>query len=192
MKNNTNIYDIDGEMIRQAGDNHHFTIEEIQEKIQKYQDKLKALSEKEDSTEEDKKLAATYQNYIRNLVNYELDLMSKMSQEEFTEYLTKNMPKTTAEQTEKALNELKNDVETRENSEDEVSGPTTGDNESVGNEESGDDQAIERVVSDVHEERPITQDSLLVERDDVKPIQMDEYVLPIGEASDEYVEFEEK
>ena len=192
MKNNTNIYDIDGELIRQAGDNHQFTMEEVQKKVQNYQDKLKILSEKENPTEEDTKLAAVYQTYIRNLMKYQLDLMSKMSQEEFTEYLTKNMPKTTSEQVEKALNDLKNDTETGESTEDEVSGSVTEDNESVGDEESGDDQAEQWVVGHVHEERPITQDSLLVERDDVKPTSMDEYVSPIGEAFDEYAEFEEK
>lgn len=36
MKNNTNIYDIDGEIIRQAGDNHQFSIDEAKEKIQHY------------------------------------------------------------------------------------------------------------------------------------------------------------
>lgn len=176
MKNNTNIYDIDGELIRQADDNHQFTMEEVQKKVQNYQDKLKILSEKENPTEEDTKLAIVYQTYIRNLMKYQLELMSKMSQKEFTEYLTKNMPKTTSEQVEKALNDLKNDTEIGESTEDEVSGSVTGDNESVGDEEPRDDQAEEWVVGHVHEEGPITQDSLLVERDDVKPTKMDEYV----------------
>lgn len=40
MKNNTNIYDVDGEIIRAAGDNHRFTIEEAQSKIKYYREKI--------------------------------------------------------------------------------------------------------------------------------------------------------
>jgi hypothetical protein len=36
MKNNSNIYDIDGNIIRPAEDNHRFTIDEAKEKVQFY------------------------------------------------------------------------------------------------------------------------------------------------------------
>ena len=79
MKNNTNIYDIDGEIIRPAGDNHHFTIDEAKEKIQVYQAKIKELTEKEDKTEEDLKKLAIYQDYCKNLMNYEWAELMKMN-----------------------------------------------------------------------------------------------------------------
>lgn len=194
MKNNTNIYDIDGEIIRPAGDNHHFTIDEAKEKIQVYQAKIKELTEKEDKTEEDLKKLAIYQDYCKNLMNYEWAELMKMNKNDFTNYLKDNMNsgvgETSAETIEKALNEVKNDIEAGENTTDEVLEASPNDNESTTNEESRDDEAVERVRSSVHEERPITQDSLLVERDGIVN-NMDEYVSPIGEASDEYVEYKE-
>lgn len=194
MKNNTNIYDIDGEIIRPAGDNHHFTIDEAKEKIQVYQAKIKELSEKEDPTEEDIKKIKIYQDYCKNLMNYEWKKLMEMNKDDFTSYLKDNMNsgigKTSAETVEKALNEVKNDIEAGENTEDEVQGPTPDDNKSTGNEESRDDETVERNVGYIHEERPFTQDDLLVERDGVVN-NMDEYVSPIGEASDEYVDYKE-
>lgn len=127
-------------------------------------------------------------------MNYEWKKLMEMNKDDFTSYLKDNMNsgvgETSAETVEKALNEVKNDIEAGENTENEVSGPTPNDNESTGNEESKDDEAVERVRSSVHEERPATQDSLLVERDGVTN-NMDEYVSPIGEASNEYVEYKE-
>ena len=63
MKNNTNIYDIDGELIRKAGDNHEFTIDEAKEKIENYKKKLENL-DKDDSK------ASIYKTYIDNLQRY--------------------------------------------------------------------------------------------------------------------------
>lgn len=179
MKNNTNIYDIDGEIIRQAGDNHHFSIDEAKEKIQYYQEKIKELSEKEEKTEEDLKKLTIYQDYCKNLMNYEWSELMKMDKNTFTNYLSTNLTnkvgETKEEDINKALNEVKNDIETGENTEDEIPRPTSDNNESIRNEESGDDKAVERNVSDIHEERPITQDSLLVDRDGIVN-NMDEYV----------------
>lgn len=67
MNNNTNIYDIDGELIRAAFDNHEFTVEEAQEKIKYYIEKLKAL----DKEDKDYLLKlSTYNQYVDNLANY--------------------------------------------------------------------------------------------------------------------------
>lgn len=67
MNNNTNIYDIDGDLIRAAGDYHKFTIEEAQEKIKQYIEKLKSL----DKTDKDYALkVSTYNQYVDNLANY--------------------------------------------------------------------------------------------------------------------------
>lgn len=66
-KPKTNIYDIDGKLIRDTEDTHEWTIEEAQERIKYYVELLKAL------TTEDKDYAlkaATYNKYIDNLVSY--------------------------------------------------------------------------------------------------------------------------
>lgn len=66
-KPKTNIYDINGKLIRKAGDNHQFTIEECQERIKYYLELLKAL------TTEDPDYAvkaSTYNQYVDNLVSY--------------------------------------------------------------------------------------------------------------------------
>lgn len=184
MKTNTNIYDIDGEIIREAGDNHHLTIDEAKEKVQYYQAKIKELTEKEDKTEEDLKKLAVYQDYCKNLMNYEWSELMKMNQKDFTNYMSTNLAgkvgETKEEDVNKALNEVKNDIEAGENTDDEVSEASPNNNESATNEESRDDETVERVSGSIHEERPITQDSLLVERDGVETV-MDEYVSPIGE-----------
>lgn len=41
MKNNSNIYDIDGNIIRKAGDNHKFTIEEVEKLVDDLTEKVK-------------------------------------------------------------------------------------------------------------------------------------------------------
>lgn len=67
MNNKTNIYDIDGELIRAAGDNHKFTIDEAQEKLKYYVEKLKQL----DKTDNDYVLKlSVYNQYVNNLANY--------------------------------------------------------------------------------------------------------------------------
>ena len=127
-------------------------------------------------------------------MNYEWSKLMQMDQKTFTDYMSSNLAgkigETKEEDVNKALNELKNDTKTGENTVNEVQETPSDDNESTTNEESGDDEAVKRDVSDIHEERPITQDSLLVERDGVVN-NMDEYVSPMGEASDEYVEYKE-
>ena len=87
-KPKTNIYDIDGKLIRKAGDNHQFTIEEAQERIKYYVELLKALN-KEDKDYALK--AATYNKYIDNLVSY--TIRKKLHEVKFT----KEEPKVDAE-----------------------------------------------------------------------------------------------
>ena len=145
------------------------TIEEAQERMREYGKKAEEHPEKAD----------IYREYIKNLSNYVYNKISAMSQEEFTEYVHKNMPKT--EKTdqadiEKALNELANDTETAGNPENEVQGTISGDSSSTTNEESGDDETVGRELSDIHEERTVSQSDLLVERPDSSPTVMDEYV----------------
>lgn len=105
MKNETNIYDIDGELIRAAGDNHKITVEEAQEMMEKYRQKLQ-------ETDKDDKKAVAYATYMRNLSNYILAQYAAMSPEEFTARLQANAATTTDENTvENALNELKDELE---------------------------------------------------------------------------------
>lgn len=196
MKNDTNIYDIDGELLRAAGDNHVWSIEEAKERVQHYQDKLKDLYAAENPSKEDLQKIKIYETYCKNLMNYEWKMLMSMDKDHFTEYLASQTPdhtnETTQNEVEKALTELKDDIETGNDIENEVSGPIAADNESNADEEPGVIETIERSGSGVQEKRAVSQSDLLVERDDVTPTVMDEYVSPIGEASDEYVEFTEE
>ena len=174
MKNNSNIYDIDGELIRSFDDTHRFTLEEAQNQMEKYRKKLQEMDEKDPK-------AVVYATYMRNLSNYIMTLYATMKPEELQARL-KAQDKLN-EQVNEAIEQLKADIEndrtTEERTEDEIQGGTTGDSEYNTNGESGDDKTIERTISDVHEEGPTTQGDLLVERVDV------------NNNMDEYTEFEE-
>lgn len=82
------------------------------------------------------------------------------------------------EQVKDAIDELskdiENDGETAENTTDEVPAESPADTESTTNEESGDVEIIERGDGDIHEERPLSQSDLLVERGGINT-NMDEY-----------------
>jgi hypothetical protein len=67
MNNTTNIYDIDNNLIRAAGDNKKLTIEEAQERIKHYIEKIKSLDK--ESSDYLLKLS-TYNQYVDNLANY--------------------------------------------------------------------------------------------------------------------------
>ena len=67
MNNTTNIYDIDNNLIRAAGDNKKLTIEEAQERIKNYIEKIKSLDK--ESSDYLLKLS-TYNQYVDNLANY--------------------------------------------------------------------------------------------------------------------------
>lgn len=104
MKNYSNIYDIDNEIVREADDNHQMTIEEAQERMRKYGKKAEENPEKAD----------IYRTYIRNLANYVYNKISQMSSDEFTEYVQKTIPQsqqTAPEDIEKALNEVSESIE---------------------------------------------------------------------------------
>ena len=45
MKNNSNIYDVDGELIRAFDDTHKWSIKEAQEKIEEYRKKIEEVGE---------------------------------------------------------------------------------------------------------------------------------------------------
>lgn len=100
MNNYTNIYDIDGDIIRAAGDNKEMTVEEAQKRILKYKEKI------EKCEENDPKIV-TYNNYISNLTSF---IATHIMQN------NKLIQSTTPlnEQIENAMNELKEQVETEE------------------------------------------------------------------------------
>lgn len=107
MKNNTNIYDIDGELIRKAGDNHEFTIDEAKEKIENYKKKLENL-DKNDSK------SSIYKTYIDNLQRYIFAQYSNMSSDKLIELFGTQNTKTKEEDVTAALTELENDINEEE------------------------------------------------------------------------------
>lgn len=178
MNNNSNIYDIDGELIRSANDPHKWTANEVKEKIEYYRKKLTALADND-------KKAKIYSTYMRNLSSYLISLYAQMPAEELKAEIEAAKQATTQEQVTKAMQELANDInndgEATESTINEVRNTplVTVDNESTTDEEPGDATPIDGGNSDIHEERPISQSDLLVERDGV------------NNNLDEYVQFEE-
>ena len=162
MKTETNIYDINGEIIRQAGDNHEFTLSEAQERLQHYR---KLLDAEKLAEEPDKKKVDTYNIYINNLANYVAYKMTQLSSDELAELIgVNNLKKTDTEDINKALN----DTETTTDTANEIpEGSDSTDTESNTNEEFGDVETIGRKLSNIPEERVLTQSDLLVERDNV-------------------------
>ena len=197
MKNNTNIYDIDGELIRSFEDVHRFTALEATKIHEKYTKKIQDLKLKPELTAEDEKKIKIYETYCKNLQHYIYVEMQGMTKEELEEYYKAIIPErpaeTSKEDIEKALNEVRNDVEIGINPKDEVHKDSPDDNEDDRDGIFGDDAIVRREPCDIPERLSVTQDDLLVEREGVIN-NMDEYVSPIGEASDEYVspiEYEE-
>lgn len=190
MKNNTNIYDIDGELIRRFEDVHRFTALEATKIHEKYTKKIQDLKLKSELTAEDEKKIRIYETYCKNLQHYIYVEMQGMTKEELEEYYKAIIPEkpaeTSKEDIEKALNEVRNDVEIGINPEDEVHKDSPDDNEDDRDGIFGDDAIVRREPCDIPERLSVTQDDLLVEREGVIN-NMDEYVSPIDEASDEYV-----
>ena len=118
MTTNTNIYDIDDELVRAAGDNHKWTIEEAQEKIEYYRNKLKELDEKDPK-------AVIYATYMRNLSAYVMGLYAKMTPKEMEERALSRNLATKSEEVKKAMEELKNDLENGESNTEGVAGDDT-------------------------------------------------------------------
>lgn len=175
MNNNSNIYDIDGEIIRKADDTHKWTVDEVKEKIEYYRKKLQDLAE-------DDKKAVLYTTYMRNLSNYLFTLYAQMPAEQLQAEINAAKALSTDEQVKKAMEELSNSLEddgtTTEGTTDEVPNEPTTDNESTTNEESGDAIPVNGGNSDVYEEQSDPESSVL---EQVRP----ESIM------DSYVDFEE-
>lgn len=112
MTNNSNIYDIDGEIIRKIDDNHQWTVEEVKNKIEYYRNKLKDLAE-------DDKKAVLYATYMRNLSNYLLVLYSKMTPDQLNAEINATKALTTNEQVKKAMEELQDSLNEEEKEKEE-------------------------------------------------------------------------
>lgn len=102
MTNSVNILDIDGDLIRAAGDNHEITAEEARESIKKYEDKLKAHP--------DETKAAAYRTYIKNLTLYVFTYYQKHPEALQEALKQQNLQ----EQVSKAMEELKSEVDKEE------------------------------------------------------------------------------
>lgn len=179
MNNVTNIYDIDGEIIRKAGDDHKWTLDEAKERIEMYRKKLSELPE-------DDPKAVKYTTYMRNLTQYLMSLYAKMTPEDLNKLIEENKAKNNLneqvkdamEQLKKDLEDSENDTDTREDTSTEVPTTIPEDNESDTDRAFGDDEAGKWDNSDIPEEQILSQDSLLVERD-VNDTIMDEYIEPV-------------
>lgn len=71
MKNETNIYDIDGNIIRKAGDNHRFTIEEIEKLVDELTEKVQKNPENQ-----------VYKVYLNNAQRWLFNMYNGMSTED--------------------------------------------------------------------------------------------------------------
>ena len=108
MTNNSNIYDIDGNLIRSINDTHKWTVKECQDKIEEYRKKILEIGEKDPKS-------VVYATYMRNLTQYIMVLYSNMTAEELNAEI-ENAKKqiSTEEQVKEAIEQLKNDVEAEE------------------------------------------------------------------------------
>lgn len=77
MKNDTNIYDIDGNIIRKAGDNHRFTIEEVEKLVDDLTEKVKQNPDND-----------VYKVYLDNAHKWLMYMYNNMSKEEIAKRLS--------------------------------------------------------------------------------------------------------
>ena len=104
MKNKSNIYDIDGEILRESGNTEELTLEEAQKRLDSYQKKLNELAEKESNSQK----LSVYNTYIKNLQSYIFNYYLLHPE------LMKWANKTTQDEIQKAMEDLKKDVEEEE------------------------------------------------------------------------------
>ena len=104
MKNNSNIYDIDGEILRESGNTEELSLEEAQKRLDSYQKKLNELAEKEPNSQK----LSVYNTYIKNLQSYIFNYYLLHPE------LMQQFSKTTQDESQKAMEDLKKDVEAEE------------------------------------------------------------------------------
>lgn len=178
----SNIYDIDGNLIRSAEEG-SFTIEETEELIDKLYEKVKH-AESEEATEQEKEHLEIYKIYLDNANKWLMHLYDKMTPEERTKRFQEKFAKNNtvvenakaeannAEQAKldainKAMEELKAEYD-KENNE-----SNTAENETP--EGSGEPELAGEMEQPVEESKTINQNDLLVDRVEEAPV-MNEYV----------------
>lgn len=101
MKNETNIYDIDGNIIRKAGDNHKFTLSEVEKLVDDLTEKVRQNPDNQ-----------VYKVYLNNAQRWLYNMYNNMTTEELKSRLTilqdtiKNNAAEEAEREQKKLDEL--------------------------------------------------------------------------------------
>lgn len=77
MKNETNIYDIDGNIIRKAGDTHKFTIDEVEKLVDDLTEKVRNNPENE-----------VYKVYLNNAQKWLFNMYNSMSMEDLKSHIS--------------------------------------------------------------------------------------------------------
>lgn len=77
MKNDTNIYDIDGNLIRKAGDTHKFTLGEVEKMVDDLTEKVKNNPDKE-----------IYRVYLNNAQKWLFNMYNNMDKDELFKRLS--------------------------------------------------------------------------------------------------------
>ena len=77
MNNYTNIYDVDGNIIRKAGDNHKFTIDEVEKMV----DEMTEMVQKNPDNQ-------VYKVYLNNLQKWLFSMYNSMSKEDIIDRLS--------------------------------------------------------------------------------------------------------
>lgn len=77
MNNYTNIYDIDGNIIRKAGDNHKFTIEEVEKLVDELTEKVQKNPDNQ-----------VYRVYLNNAHKWLYNMYNSMSKEDIAKRLS--------------------------------------------------------------------------------------------------------
>lgn len=106
MKNETNIYDIDGNIIRKAGDNHKFTLSEVEKLVDDLTEKVRQNPDNQ-----------VYKVYLNNAQRWLYNMYNNMTTEELKSRLTilqdtiKNNAAEEAERERKNLDELNRTID---------------------------------------------------------------------------------
>lgn len=106
MKNETNIYDIDGNIIRKAGDNHKFTLSEVEKLVDDLTEKVRQNPDNQ-----------AYKVYLNNAQRWLFNMYNNMSTEDLKSRLTilqdtiKNNAAEEAERERKNLDELNKTID---------------------------------------------------------------------------------
>lgn len=105
MKNDKNLYDINGNLLRAAGDTAELSVEEAEKRMKEYQEQLRQLPENEQVK------ASVLRTYIKNLQSYIFNYYI-IHPEEYSARI-----KTTEQQVKEAMEKLKSEVDNEESDE---------------------------------------------------------------------------